>query len=132
MYTSTNDYSIKNLDYQIYAINNQFNSSHQNKDTGDNIVKTSAKEAIIEEKADLQITISDKLMQESFKKLNRKLLGTSRKVEYSLNNETKELIVTIVDIDTNEVVKQFPTNKKYEIADIPHRMSGLLMDKLVG
>ena len=52
-------------------------------------------------------------MQESFKKLNRKLLGTSRKVEYSLNNETKELIVTIVDIDTNEVVKQFPTNKKY-------------------
>lgn len=60
-------------------------------------------------------------------KINQVVQLASQGVEFSLNNDFNKLIVKVVDQQTNEVIRQIPSEEVLEIARSLDKLQGLLI-----
>ena len=68
-------------------------------------------------------------LSEALKKLNDSMLGAAQGLEFSVDEETKDIVVKVVDQNTREVVRQMPSKEALEIAKSLDRMRGLLINQ---
>ena len=61
------------------------------------------------------------------KQINASLPPSSKMLEFSIDDDSKQTIVKIVDQDTKEVVRQIPSVTALEIAKSLDKMMGLLI-----
>ncbi len=76
-----------------------------------------------------ELTIADKTMLEAILKANRALEGSNRKLEYSVHKPTKEVVVKVINTDTNEVVREIPSEKILDMVAKMWEKAGLLIDE---
>jgi flagellar protein FlaG len=62
------------------------------------------------------------------KKLNDSMLGSSQTLQFSVDHDTKKIVVKLIDQDTKEVVRQMPSEEALRIA----KSIDASMDKLQG
>jgi flagellar protein FlaG len=62
------------------------------------------------------------------KKLNDSMLGSSQTLQFSVDHDTKKIVVKLIDQDTKEVVRQMPSEEALRIA----KSIDESMDKLQG
>jgi flagellar protein FlaG len=62
------------------------------------------------------------------KKLNDAIPGSSQSLQFSVDHDTKEIVVKLIDQDTKEVVRQMPSEEALRIA----KSIDESMDKLQG
>jgi flagellar protein FlaG len=62
------------------------------------------------------------------KKLNDAIPGSSQTLQFSVDHDTKEIVVKLIDQDTKEVVRQMPSEEALRIA----KSIDESMDKLQG
>ncbi|MEW7848744.1 flagellar protein FlaG [Massilia aurea] len=63
------------------------------------------------------------------KKLNEALPQSAQSLEFEIDEDSKEVVVKIIDRDTREVVRQMPTKEALEMAKSIDKMMGRLLDQ---
>ncbi|MFZ6744165.1 flagellar protein FlaG [Undibacterium sp. JH2W] len=59
--------------------------------------------------------------------INKSLQLSSQNLEFSVDNDAKEVVVKIVDQQTKQVIRQIPTEEALEIAKSLDKLQGLLI-----
>ena len=70
-------------------------------------------------------------MKSAVKQLNDALPPSAQSLEFEIDEESKDLVVKIIDRDTREVVRQMPTKEALEMAKSIDKMMGRLLDQTV-
>jgi len=65
---------------------------------------------------------------DAVKKINDAMLASSQSLEFSIDEDSKHIVVKVIDQDTKEVVRQMPSKEALEIAKSIDKMRGLLID----
>lgn len=61
--------------------------------------------------------------------INKALPAASRSLEFTADPETHKMVVKVVDRETKQVIRQFPSAQALELARSIDRMQGLLVRK---
>ncbi|MCX7841534.1 MAG: flagellar protein FlaG, partial [Clostridia bacterium] len=72
---------------------------------------------------------SEKFMTDAIEKANKALLGSNRHLKYSVHEKTKEIMVKVIDSETNEVIKEFPPEKILDMIAKMWEMAGIVVDE---
>jgi flagellar protein FlaG len=70
-----------------------------------------------------------KELSDAVRKINESTLGTSQGLEFSIDEDSKEIVVKVIDQDTKEVLRQMPSKEALEIAKSLDKMRGLLLNQ---
>lgn len=65
------------------------------------------------------------------KKLNDSLPGSSQSLQFSVDHDSKEIVVKLIDQDTKEVVRQMPSEEALQMAKAIDKLQGRLIDHTV-
>ena len=71
---------------------------------------------------------SRKDVTEAVDKINGSPLGAAQGLEFSIDEDTKGIVVKVIDLDTKEVLRQMPSKVALEIARSIDKTRGLLID----
>jgi len=63
------------------------------------------------------------------KKLNESLQQSAQSLEFEIDEESKDVVVKIIDRDTKELIRQMPTKEALEMAKAIDKMVGRLFDQ---
>ena len=66
------------------------------------------------------------------KKINDSMLGSSQSLQFSIDEDSKDIVVKVIDQSTKEVVRQIPSKEALQIAkSIDKMQQGLLINQTV-
>lgn len=68
-------------------------------------------------------------VEESVEHLNRELKSMETNLRFSIHKKTKQIMVKIIDTNTNEVVREIPSEKVLDMVAAMMERAGLFMDK---
>ena len=64
------------------------------------------------------------------KKMNDAMLGSSQSLQFSIDEDSKDIVVKVIDQSTKEVVRQIPSKEALQIAkSIDKMQQGLLINQ---
>ena len=66
---------------------------------------------------------------DAVKKINDGMRASSQSLEFAIDEDSKDIVVKIIDQNTREVVRQIPSVEALEIAKSLDRMRGLLISQ---
>lgn len=72
--------------------------------------------------------VEDDVLQESVNQANKTLKIYDRKIERSIHEVTNNVIYTLKDTKTNEVIKEFPSRKIQDMLAKMWELAGLVID----
>ena len=92
------------------------------KETDELVIK---REAIQQKKqaADEQVVV------DAIENANRISIGSHTEIRFSVHEKTKEIMVKIVDLETNKVIKEIPPEKILDLVSKLIEMTGILFDE---
>ncbi|WP_193726653.1 flagellar protein FlaG [Paenibacillus guangzhouensis] len=93
---------------------------------GDDRVLTSTE---LLEKRPNELSISDAALQKALVKVNKALKGLDTRLEYKFHDKTGDMIVKIINADTNEIVREVPSEKIVDLIVKLQELSGLIIDE---
>lgn len=70
-----------------------------------------------------------KEVSDAVRKINESTLGTTQGLEFSIDEDSKEIVVKVIDQNTKEVLRQMPSKEALEIAKSLDKMRGLLLNQ---
>lgn len=76
-----------------------------------------------------ELPVSDKLVIDAIEKANRAISGGSRKFEFSIHEKTKQIMVKVIDAETNEIVREIPPEKTLDMVARMWEMAGIIVDE---
>ena len=68
-------------------------------------------------------------VDDAVRKINEGMAATLQSLEFAIDDESKEIVVKIIDQGTREVVRQIPSVEALEIAKSIDKMRGLLISQ---
>lgn len=74
-------------------------------------------------------SVSDEAVQKAVDKVNKILSGTPMKFEYSVHKNSSDIIIKVVNAETNEVVREIPSDKFLDLMDKLQEISGAIFDE---
>lgn len=66
---------------------------------------------------------------DAVKKINEGMRASSQSLEFAIDEDSKDIVVKIIDQNTREVVRQIPSVEALEIAKSLDKMRGLLISQ---
>jgi len=66
-------------------------------------------------------------LDEAVNKINKSLQAAGQGVEFSVDDDSKRLVVKVVDTETHEILRQMPSVEALEIAKALDRAKGMLI-----
>jgi flagellar protein FlaG len=63
------------------------------------------------------------------KKMNESMLGSSQSLQFSIDEDSKDIVVKVIDQNTKEVVRQIPSKEALQIAKSIDKMQGLFINQ---
>jgi len=76
-----------------------------------------------------ELPVSEKVVIEAIEKANKAIMGSVRRFEFSIHEETKEIMVKVIDAETNEVIREIPPEKILDMVAKIWEMAGLFVDE---
>ena len=70
----------------------------------------------------------EKVVIEAIEKAN-KAISSVRRFEFSIHEKTKEIMVKVIDNDTNEVIREIPPEKVLDMVAKMWEMAGIIVDE---
>lgn len=71
---------------------------------------------------------TEKVVREAIERANRVLSGSDRKFEISIHEKTKDVMVKVVDTNTNETIREIPPKKIVDLVVRLCEIAGILFD----
>ena len=75
------------------------------------------------------LPVSEKVVLEAIEKANKGVRGANARFEYSIHKATKQIMVKVIDRDTDEEIMQIPPEKILDMIAGLWDMVGLLVDE---
>ncbi len=107
----------RNIQFQDPGVN-----THAKTNTSVNISQLSE----IEKRS---LLVSEKVVIEAIEKANKAISGGNRRFEFSIHEETKAIVVKVIDADTNELIREIPPEKILDIIAAIWEMAGIIVDE---
>lgn len=82
--------------------------------------------AALEESAAVKAAISEEQLDNAVSSINTVLNVRSQELEFTVDKDSDRTIVTVIDKDTKEVIRQMPSREALEIAKALDRLQSLL------
>lgn len=76
-----------------------------------------------------ELNISEKTIIETIEKANKAVLGTNTKFEFSIHEKTKQIMVKILNSETNEIIRELPSEKVLDMVANICEIAGVIVDK---
>lgn len=76
-----------------------------------------------------QPTIAEKTVIEAIEKANKKLSGVMAEFEFSIHEQTKQIMVRVINKDTKEVIREIPPEKTLDMVAHLWEMAGIIVDE---
>lgn len=76
-----------------------------------------------------ELPLSEKVVVDAIDRANRAISGANRKFEFSVHAKTKEIMVKVIDTDTNQVIREVPPEKILDLVARMCEMAGLVVDE---
>ncbi len=73
--------------------------------------------------------VSERVVIEAIQKANKAILGGNRRFEFSIHEQTNEIVVKVYNSDTNELVREIPNEKILDMVAKICEMAGLFVDE---
>lgn len=75
------------------------------------------------------ISIGEKQLIQAIEKANKSLVGTFTSFEFSIHEQTKQIMVKVLDRDTGEMIREIPPEKILDMVAKMWEMAGILVDE---
>jgi len=75
------------------------------------------------------LPISDKVVIEAIERANEAISVANKKFEYSIHEKTNEIMVKVIDSNTNKVIREIPPEKILDMVAKMWEMAGILVDE---
>ncbi|OGO77290.1 MAG: hypothetical protein A2Y23_02630 [Clostridiales bacterium GWB2_37_7] len=92
-------------------------------------IKTNEAYQNFSQKPQEQLTMDEKQWINLIERANKALSGGDRSFEFSIHEATKEIVVKVIDKDTNEVIREIPNEKILDMVAKMWEMSGIFVDE---
>jgi len=66
-------------------------------------------------------------LRQAVESINRQLIESSKNVRFSIDEDTGDVIVRVVDSETDQVIRQIPSEEAIAISQSIERLQGLLL-----
>lgn len=124
--TAVNNYSGKQNDLQIQA-RTEVKANTSDVDMQYKNVQKDYSQMPGQEKDDL--TVSNKTVFNAIENANKAISLSNRRFEYSIHDKTNEIMIKVIDSDTDEVIREIPPEKILDIVAKMWEMAGLIVDE---
>ena len=106
-----------------------------NANTNTNTVQK--KDALLENKSissltefdKMSMSVSEKVLIDAIERANKSLTGTNRRFEISVHEKTNDIMVKVIDTESNEVIREIPPEKILDLVAKLWELAGILMDE---
>ncbi|WP_417585121.1 flagellar protein FlaG [Nitrincola sp.] len=78
-----------------------------------------------------QTELSMEKLQDAVEKMNELMQNGRRSLNFSVDDSTEKVVIKVMDLDTDEVVRQIPTEETLKFAEYLEGMVGLIFDETV-
>lgn len=94
-------------------------------------VKTvnAATQSVQQSEAAEKTATSVKDLQATVEKMNELMQSTNRSLRFTVDDSADEVVVKVVDQDTDEVVRQIPSEEQLKFSEFLEGMVGLIFDE---
>jgi len=76
-----------------------------------------------------ELSISEQMLRKSIEKANQAMKGMERRFEYSIHEKTGDVVVKVINSETNEVVREIPNEKFLDLIAKLQELVGLNIDE---
>ncbi len=73
--------------------------------------------------------VSERVVIEAIQKANKAILGGNRRFEFSIHEQTNEIVVKVYNSETDELVREIPNEKILDMVAKICEMAGLFVDE---
>ncbi len=73
--------------------------------------------------------LSEKTVIDAIEKANKAIVISRRQLEFNIHDQTKEIMVKVIDTETKEVVREIPPEKVLDMVANILEMAGILVDE---
>jgi flagellar protein FlaG len=73
--------------------------------------------------------ISDQMLEQTFQNANRVLAGSAFRLSYGIHEATNRLMVAVYDADTDEVIREIPSESRLDTYAKISEFVGLIFDQ---
>ncbi|OEH87030.1 hypothetical protein BHU72_00385 [Desulfuribacillus stibiiarsenatis] len=101
-------------------------SEQREQDKQKNVSKTAEAQG---NSTNMQQQVNEEDLIKAIEKANESFKGKNARFEYSIHEETKKIMVKIVNPTNDEVIKEIPSEKILDMVAKIWEMSGLLVDE---
>jgi flagellar protein FlaG len=76
-----------------------------------------------------ELPISERVVINAIEKANKAIMGSNRKFEFSIHEGTKEIMVKVIDSETEEIIREIPPEKVLDMVARLWEMAGIIVDE---
>ncbi len=76
-----------------------------------------------------QASVNIEDLQEAVQKMNQLMESNNRSLQFSVDDSTEAVVIKVVDLDTDEVVRQIPSEETLKFSEFLEGMVGLIFDE---
>lgn len=73
--------------------------------------------------------VSERVVIEAIEKANKAIQGGNRRFEFSIHDETNQIMVKVYDSETDKLIKEIPNEKILDMVAKICEMAGILVDE---
>ena len=84
-----------------------------------------------EKRQEQNSSLNKKSVSQTIEELNKKLEDYNKRLEYSIHERTNRILVKVIDIQTEEVIKEIPDEKLMDMMADLCEASGILVDEKI-
>ncbi len=92
-------------------------------------INGSSSVAVADESKISRLQVGDKALEELVNNLNQHVQSTSRELHFSIDKKYGRPIVSVIDKETNRVIRQIPTEIALQVADTIDEAAGALISE---
>lgn len=113
----------------VASINNETRSNVQNIQTTNTKQKDSYDYQELSQKNKYELSIDESLWIKMIEKANKAITGATCNFEYSIHEGTKEIMVKVINKETQEVIREIPPEKILDMVAKMWELAGIVVDE---
>jgi len=114
--------------YEKMSNNNHTNNAHKvRKDWDKEMQQKNISDITDYDKKEMDI--SEKVVIEAIEKANKAVLGVNTKFEFSIHDKTKQIMVKVLNTETDAVIREIPAKKILDMLANMWEMAGIIVDE---
>lgn len=113
-----------------YSVNNDFVFVNNQRERNYNIELGKNNTVIEREKTEIEEKPEGEIIN-AVESANKKFIAYDRKFEFSIHEKTKEIMVKVIDVNTNEVIREIPPEKILDLVAAIWEIAGIIVDEKI-